>query len=252
MAWSVLQSASNSADASSITATFSTNLSAGSKIIVSAGSSNSGGIPAISSVTATGSNTLTQLAAASAGTARIYLYAMDASGSGGSNLVGTKPTITATWASGGGLGLLIQEVSGLMAGNTSAMIDGTPGTLTGSTSTTGSPSYTSAAANEYLIACYADIGNGVTVSTAGGWTADAHNVNGSSSSNNMVQYKNSTGGSETNGYTGADTGGWAIVEVAFLLPATITSGPALSPQLMGAQTAIVASHAGWRGAGHSR
>ena len=134
MAWSRIQSAKNSQDASSITATFTTaNLSAGSKIIAYVGSSNSGGNPAISSVTATGGNTLTQIGAASAGTARMYIYAVDASGSGGTTMVGTKPVITATWASGGGLGIVVQEVSGLLAGNTTAMADGTPGTLTGST-----------------------------------------------------------------------------------------------------------------------
>lgn len=243
MAWSVIQSASTSVDATSVTATFSTaNLSAGSKIIVAAGSSNTASVPAISSVTATGGNTLTQIAAASAGTARIYLYALDATGSGGTTMVGTKPTITATWASGGGLGLVIQEVSGLLAGNTSAMADGTPATLTGSTTTTGSPTYSSTAVSEYLIACYADIGNGVTVSIAGGWTADAHNINGNTSSNNMVQYKNSTGGAETNGYTGADGGGWAIVEVAFKLASVVTTP--LTPPRMVQSIAVVPFRAG--------
>ena len=93
----------------------------------------------------------------------MYIYAVDAAGSGGTTMVGTKPTITATWASGGGLGLVVQEVSGLLAGNTTAMVDGTPGTLTGSTTSTGSPTYSSTAANEFLVSAYADIGNGVTV-----------------------------------------------------------------------------------------
>jgi hypothetical protein len=248
MAWSVLQSASNTLDGSSIGATFTTaNLSAGSKIIAYC-TGGGAGVPAISTVKDGGGTSWTQIGAASGGNARAYIYALDVPAGD----VGTKPTITATWAGAAGLGIVIQEVSGLVTGNTTAMADGTPGTLTGSTSSTGSPTYSSSAASEFLVCVYGDIGNGVTVSTAAGWTADAHNVNGSVSSNCMVQYKSSTGGSETDGYTGADTGGWAIVEVAFFLASTITSGPALSPQLMGAQTAIVASHAGWRGAGHSR
>lgn len=253
MAWSVLQSANGtSADASSITATYSTaNLSAGSKVIAYATSSNAASSPAISSVTATGSNTLTQIGSASQGNARAYIYAVDSSGSGGTTMVGTKPTITATWASGGGLSLVIQEVSGLLAGNTTAMADGTAAALTGTAASTGSPTYSTSAANEYLVAVYGDNGNSATVSIAGGWTADAHNQNSSGFSNCMVQYKNSTGGSETNGYTGADGSGWAIVEVAFKLAASAAT-PAPVSLVAVNRPALIVSSAGWRGAGHSR
>lgn len=248
MAWSVLQSASNSGDASSIAATFSTaNVQSGNKIIVFA-SGGGAGVPAISTVKDGANNSWTQIGAASGGNARHYIYALDVPAGD----AGTKPTITATWAGAAGLSIVIQEVSGLLAGNTTAMADGTAGTLTGSATTTGSPTYSSSASNEYLVAGYGDIGNGVTVVIAGGWTADAHNVNASASSNCMVQYKNSTGGSETNGYTGADSGGWAIVEVAFKLAVTITSGPALPSRFMAQRPVTVVSNAGWRGAGHSR
>lgn len=213
MAWSVLQSASGTIDGTAVSATFSTaNVQAGNKIIAYC-SGGGAGVPAISFVKDGAGTSWTQVGAASGGNARTYIYALDVPAGD----VGTKPTITATWSGAAGLGIVIQEVSGLAAGNTTAMVDGTAGALTGSTSSTGSPTYSSSAANEFLVSAYGDIGNGVTVSTAGGWTPDAHNINASASSNCMVQYKNSTGGSETDGYTGADGGGWAIVEVAFLL-----------------------------------
>lgn len=221
MPWSVLQSASGSLDGSAVSATFSTaNVQAGSKIIavVSAGGA---GVPAITSVKDAALNTWTQVGNGNTGNARVYIFGLDVPAGD----VGTKPTLTATCAGAAGLGIVIQEVSGLAAGNTTAMVDGTAGTLTGATATTGSPSYSSTAASEYLVSAYGDIGNGVTVVIAGGWTADAHNVNGSVSSNCMVQFKNSTGGSETNGFTGADTGGWAIAEVAFLLPSAAGGTP---------------------------
>jgi hypothetical protein len=227
-----LQSAKNTLDGSSVTATFSTaNLSAGSKIIVHA-SGGGTGTPAITSVTATGGNTLTQIGAASQGNARIYIYACDASGAGGSSMVGTKPTITATWSGSAGLGLVIQEVPGLLAGNTTAMVDGTPGTLTGTAASTGSPTYSDTTAGQYKVASYGDFGNGVTVVKAAAWTADANNVNASTSANCFVQYISSSGGTDTDGFTSADTSGWAIVEVAFKLasgapgPVAANPGPA--------------------------
>lgn len=242
MAWSVLQSASGfGSSVSSETATFTTaNLSAGSKIIaaISIGATSAA---AISSVTATGGNTLTQIGAASQGNARIYLYAIDAAGSGGTSMVGTKPTITATFASAGGLGIVIQEVSGLLAGNTTAMADGTAGTLTGTAASTGSPTYSSSAANEYLVSCYADFGSGVTPAAAGGWTLDASSIRGSTESDCIIQYKNSTGGSESDGFTSADTGGWAITEVAFKLAAS----PAATPPPLVVPQAAVMQAANW-------
>ena len=248
MAWSVLQSASASADGTTVSATFTTaNVQSGNKIIACV--SGSGGTGTISSVKDGAGNTWTQIAASQTGTnPRAAIYALDVPAGD----VGTKPTLTVTWSAAIGTSILIQEVSGLLSGNTSAMADGTAGTKVGSTSSTGSPTYSSTASNEYLIACYGDIGNGVTVSTAAGWTADAHNVNADTSSNCMVQYKNSTNGSETNGYTGADGGGWAIVEIAFKLPGGgATSGPPVSLVAVN-RPALIVSNAGWRGAGHSR
>jgi hypothetical protein len=248
MAWSVLQSASGTTSGTSVSATFTTaNVQAGNKIVVAA-SEGGTGAPAITSVQDGASNNWTQLGSASQGNARVYLYALDVPAGD----VGTKPTITATWSgAGGGLGIVIQEVSGLRTGNTTAMIDGTAATLTGTAATTGSPTYSSAASNEYLVSVYGDFGTGQTVGTASGWTADAHNVNNSTNADCLIQYKNSTGGSETDGFTAADPGGWAIVEVAFLLPATAaTPGPPVTRHLVNTPVLLV-SNAGWRNAGHS-
>ena len=68
---------------------------------------------------------------------------------------GTKPTITATLTGTTyGSAILVQEISGLAAGNTlAAMIDGTAATTgnTGSTGPATTAAYSSTAANEYLV-----------------------------------------------------------------------------------------------------
>jgi hypothetical protein len=248
VAWSVIQSASGSTSNNTVAATFSTaNVQAGNKIIavVSVGATSA---PAVTSVKDAALNTWTQVGNANQANARVYIFALDVPAGD----VGTKPTLTATSSSTPGLGIVIQEVSGLLAGNTTAMCDGSAGTLTGTASSTGSPTYSSAAANEYLVSAYGDFGTGNTVVIAGGWNADAHNVNSSTNSNCMVQYKNSTGGSETDGFTSADGGGWAVAEVAFLLASTVNAGPVLPSPFMAQRPVTVVSNAGWRGAGHSR
>src|ERR1700722_6104307 len=121
-----LQSASGSASASTVAATFSAaNISAGSKIIaaVSVGATSP---PAVSSVKDNLGNVYTQVGTAAQANARVYLFALDAPGDGThGSVVGTKPSITATSSSTPGLGIVVQEVPGLLAGNTTAMLDGT-------------------------------------------------------------------------------------------------------------------------------
>ena len=215
-----LQSNSASLDAASLGVAFTTaNVSAGSKIIALVNTSNAGGLPTISSVTATGGNTLVKVGGDAAGTvSRTAIYACDAEGTGGTTMVGTKPTITVNLSAAGGLSFVVQEVPGCLPGNTTAMVDGTAGTLTGTAATTGSPTYSDTVSLQYKVAVYGDAGNGVSVGVpASGWTADAKNINASAISNCLVQYRNSTGGTDADGYTTADTGGWSIVEVAFKL-----------------------------------
>src|SRR4249920_961861 len=126
MAWSVLQSKSfTNAGSGNVAVTFTTaNLSAGTKIVAWVAVSASSPQTVVSSVKDGALNTWTQLAVASDNTNdALYLFALDTPAGD----VGTKPTITATIGSNFGASILVQEVSGLAAGNTSAMLDGTAG-----------------------------------------------------------------------------------------------------------------------------
>src|SRR5258707_13623411 len=96
-----------------------------------------------------------------AGTNGLSLWQLDTP----AGAAGTKPTVTATITGGTPeAAILVQEVAGLATGTTlAAVVDGTPGTLTGNTNTApGSPSYTSTAASEFLLACYGDTGGPLT------------------------------------------------------------------------------------------
>ena len=298
MAWSRLQSASNSnGGGATIAQAFTTaNLSSGSKIVCFvAVSSATGGTDEMTSVVLndTAATALTQLVANNhtGNAAWSYLYAVDTP----SDAVGTKPTVTATWNNtphaSFGLTILIQEVSGLLAGNTSAMLDGTPATNSGTSAgpaTTGA--YSSNASNEYLVAFYGDPGNGVTVSNATGsttYTADTNNVNASGNATLFVDHGNSVGTTESASFTlsGSSTA-WGTTLGAFKLGATGPVAPffqknqairaRISRQVTVGRTAsnaggavhnpppeptfgplpnrpaIVVINSGWRNSGHSR
>jgi hypothetical protein len=251
VAWSVLQSVSFSNSATtSYPATFTTaNLSAGSKLICAV-ASDASSAQTITSVKDGAGNTMTSLASVtlSDGTGIVALLAMDTPAGD----VGTKPTITLTTGQSGSASMLVQEVSGLLAGNTTAMIDGTAGTAAGSASgTTTNPTYSSNASNEYLIVIYGDAGNGITwTAPSSPWTGDANGINTSFNNDVEIAYRNSTGTNETGQYSingGVDYG---IVLVAFKLPGGPV-GPPLVP-LPGSRTVVVAGFAGQVGAGHSR
>ena len=213
MTWARVQSAGTNTFGTSLTATFSTaNVSSGNKIIAWVGSSWSD-VP--TSVKDGAGTSWTSLGSKATGTGSIWVYGLDVPAGD----VGTKPAITVIFPSSNGQSLLVQEVSGLLAGNTTAMIDGTPGTLSGTAASTGSPTYSSTAANEYLACGYADNNGNSTVTKQGSsWTLDANSQHTFSSV--QVEYANSTGGAETSGFTTANTGGWAILTVAFKLAAT--------------------------------
>lgn len=213
MSWSVLQSAHAAAGNSgpSVTATFASGVTSGSKIIVA--TSLTGALN-ISSVQDAALNNWTLIGTASGTSVDLWLYALDTPPGD----VGVSVAIKVTFESNAhDKAVAIAEVSGLLAGNTSAMVDGTPATLTGSTGTTGSPVYSSAAAGEFLVSAYGDFGDGNAVAPAGGWTLIGHNSSGQS--NCLIEYVSSTGGSETNGFTNADLSSWAIIEAAFKVPA---------------------------------
>ena len=233
MGWSRLQSASNNTFGTSVAATFGTNVSAGSKIIAAV--SGSWRLTP-TSVKDGASNNLTLLGSSipASNGGSTWLYAMDTPAGD----VGTKPVITATFSDSDGQSIIVQEVSGLLAGNTSAMLDGSAAVIAGGTTTsTGSPSYSSTAANEYLVCIYGNTDNAVTLVAGGGLTLDANNNTNFSYAS--IEYGNSTGGAETTGFTGAGTAQWSILTAAFKLAvvAGATPQPIVVPSLAAIQAA---------------
>ena len=211
MAWSRIQSAKGSGFGTTAAATFTANVSSGTKIIAVVGSSWR---DPPTSVTDGASNSWTLLGShipASNG-GSCWLYALDTPAGD----VGTKPTLTVTFPSSNGQSIVIQEVSGLATGNTSAMLDGSPAGLDGATASTGSPSYTSTAANEYLVCIFGNSNQAATLVAGGSLSLDANNV--TNQSHASVEFGNSSNGAETSGFTGANTTGqWSILTVAFKL-----------------------------------
>ena len=225
MAWSVVQSASAYYYGTAVTATFTTaNVSSGNKIIVAAASSWS---DAPSTVRDAALNNWTLVASKTRSGGSVWLYALDTPAGD----VGAKPAITVTYPSNNGQTVVIQEVSGLLAGNTTAMIDTMTtavGTLSGTTAATGSPTYSSTGAGEYLVCAYGSfLGDALPVKLDATWTLDPNSR--ADGSNASIEYKNSTGGAETSGFTGAYTSGWSILTVAFQLAgaAAVTGGAKL-------------------------
>jgi hypothetical protein len=216
MAWNWLQSANSSTGSTSVAATFTTaNLTAGSKLIAYVLSS--GGVT-VSSVKDTAGNSFALVATTvsfNGGSQFGYVYVLDTP----SGDAGTKPTITATYSGANSPSIVVQEVSGLATGSTAAAcLDGTFGSTAGTTSPVLSPTYASSLAGEYLITFLADSGDGNTYTQASGWTLDPNSVNSGSQGNNIVQYKSSTGGTETDGLTFTGTGdNYAVLLVAFQL-----------------------------------
>ena len=168
MAWNHLQSASTAATSSSsnsATVTFTTaNLSSGSKMIIAIGWA-SGSTQTVSTVKDGAGNSFTRMAGApnSGGPSGCDLWQLDTPAGD----VGTKPTITVQFSGSGQASLLVQEVSGLATGTTTAaVLDGTAGTKTGSGgSSTGSPTYSSSLSSEYLVTVYGDDGGPETLGT---------------------------------------------------------------------------------------
>jgi hypothetical protein len=222
VAWSVVQSATAVLDGSAtISKAFTTaNVSAGNKILVAVSAYNA----AATSVHDGASNAWTQIGAKQLSQCNVSLWALDVPAGD----VGTKPTITATATGAGSVGIVIAEVSGLLAGNTTAMCDGALASISGTaTGSTGSPAYSSAAANEYLVSVYGDDENATTTWTAPGapWTA-LPGQNATFSENIALAYTNSTGGSETGAWSQTGGSDWAVLTVAFqLAPAGTDSGP---------------------------
>jgi hypothetical protein len=230
VAWSRLQSTPAAiGTGSNPAATFGTNLSSGTKLIAFLSLSTSNATTPLSTNATLkdgAGNTMTFLGGITTGSfgpAFVAVYAMDTPAGD----VGTKPTITATInasVNDFGTALIVQEVSGLLAGNTTAMIDGSVATTFGTGTTATTAAYSSTAANEYLVGVYGDPGNTVTVSTPSGYTADANNVASNGNAQCCIFYKNSSNGAESASETlGASSTGWGTLLVAFKLAA---AGPA--------------------------
>lgn len=225
MPWARVQSVSGNT-LSSLTegiAFTTANVTLGNKIIVAVGvDSGSQSCVGVSD----GTNAFTNLGTAlQTSQVQTTLWALDVA----AGIAGTKPTITATAGnSTSSIAVLAMEFSGLLAGNTSAMIDGTAGTNAGATTTIASPTYSSTAANELLIEVIADWGGGATCTYTipAGFTGDANNINSSSTGAVLAAWNNSTGGSESNHYTLAATDSWGQIQVAFKL-APVASIPNL-------------------------
>jgi hypothetical protein len=196
MAWTRIQSNSaTNAGSGNVAVAFTTaNLTAGTKVIaVVVVSFSTGGNP-VTSVKDGAGNTWTLITSyTSNANCFTGLYALDTPAGD----VGAKPALTATITTNFGASILVQEVSGLLAGNTTAMCDGVPAPGHGITSPASCGAYTAAVAGEYLMGIYGDPGYAVTIGNSTGWTADAKNVNGSSFATLFVDYKSSTGGAET-------------------------------------------------------
>lgn len=230
MAYSVLQSASavQTPAAGTVAATFPNNVISGSKIIVFC---TNDAATTITSAADGASNAWTSISSGSllngAGGGHFRLWALDTPAGD----VGTKPTITVTLSDSlSKSAVLIQEVSGLLAGNTTAMLDGTPVAVVGTGgASTGSPVYSSTAAGEYLIACFGDNGGPTTYTKPTGTTDDTHSVNGNSTDDVAIAWKDSTNGTETGSWALSGTSDWVAILVAFKLAAASASVPLSSP-----------------------
>ena len=232
MTYNVIQSAKGTAVASlTCSATYGTNLSSGSKLIAWIIAASTSALTPISSVKDTAGNTFTQLAAvsgASGGATEALLYALDTPAGD----VGGTTIVTATFTSDAtDIAIYVQEVSGLLAGNTSAMLDSAGAASVQETpaASQAQPAYTSHASGEYLTSFLGDNGNSVTWALAGYNISDANNIQGNTNNDLVVGYKASTNGAETGTWvaTGTPTGSCLIV-AAFQLAAGGAVTPAAS------------------------
>jgi len=236
MAWSVLQSAGGASDTAP-SATYTGNVSSGTKLIAAVTC-----FDATTTAVKDGAlNSFTKLASVllnnSTAAGELSLWAIDTPAGD----VGTKPVITPTLSAGTVAGVVIQEVSGLLAGNTSAMLDGSAGTHFGSIASNGNVScgtYSSAAANEYLVALYGDdeFSNNTAGTPTGTatYTLDSGSQQANGIENCSLAYGNSGNGSET--ATFAITGVTATSDVATILVAfQLAAGGAAPPPVQQAR-----------------
>ena len=221
MAYLVLQGSKNVVASGNGTCAFTTsNLSAGTKILcLVAVDFSTGGNP-VTSVKDAAGNTLTLLADLTYGSTTGFtgLYAMDTPAAD----AGIKPTLTATVTTNFGVAMIVAEVAGLLAGNTTAMCDGTGTSASGTASpATGGTGYTTAAAGELLVFGYGDPGFSAEVYSPLTGFQFIGVESGNSTANAVMAYMASTGALESASMT--ITPGtamtWGTVLIAFKLAA---------------------------------
>lgn len=219
MAWSRLQSVANNSATTSVSVTTTSNCTSGSKLIafIASGTNSGDQVTSVADGSSNAFSKLVSVGLAGTGNGHLDIWALDTPAVD----VGTKPTITANVTNNAGntVAILLQEVSGLLAGT--SVLDGTWGTLTGTGGTsTGSPTYSSTAANEYLVTIYGDNGGPATYTgPTSPWTVDSSGVNSNANDDIALAYKNSSGGAETGGGWSLTSSGqqWAVGMVAFKL-----------------------------------
>jgi hypothetical protein len=206
MSWSVLQSNGSFSDtwATSTALSYTANASSGSKLVAYTMVFGSVTVTAVEDAAL---NAMTKLAsAAPAGSAtngEFAIWAMDTPAGD----AGIKPALLPVFSTGttSALSMVIEEVAGLLPGNTSAMLDGTIVSSNGTISANGSVAcgaYSSAAAGEFLVAAAAD-DESSAIATYGiptgstTYTRDAHAQNATNSTDNVPAYGSSAGGAET-------------------------------------------------------
>jgi len=232
VAWSRVQSASGGPTAgTSATITLGQSPVQGNKLIVLAGTDSVSG----ATFTATlGATSLVNISGAQqfndAGEVSGAVFVVDVPVSPSSTI-----TITSNQAGASVYGYAI-EVSGLLAGTTTAIIDGGawPAPSHGGTTTYSGPSYTTTASNEFLIGTYTDNGGPTTYAAAGGYTLDptsagppptSAGINSNASGDSVIVYKNSTGGAESAPFSlSGSAAGWISNLAAFKLAAAPAAG----------------------------
>lgn len=220
---------------------YASNVSSGTKLIAACLVQDSGFTT--TGVADGGSHAFTVLARQTLGGTRgeLSVWALDTPAAD----VGTKPTITGTASGSTNAYIWIQEVSGLATGSTlAAMVDGTPGSNSGSHSSAGalpSPTYSSSASSEYLFT--AATGGDSTLTVPAGLTLDANSLGATGGFAGVyAAYGNSTGGSESAAWSvGSGSDQYAVILFAFQLaggsPATATPQPYVVPSLAAIQAA---------------
>jgi hypothetical protein len=220
VAWARVQSKNNSATAqTTLTITFTGTPVTGNKIAVFVTCVNG---TTVSTVKDGNLVSLTQGAVAvNASNVASYVYFYDVPAT-----PSTVFTITASGSSN--LAGDALEVSGLLAGNTTACLDGACGLANGTTSPA-APVYSSTIASEFLFTYFGDWGNGSTCTVPAGLTLDANSINTSTNANACVGYGNTSGGSDPTSWAftaapsqwAAFTGAFKLADAARPLPQPI-------------------------------